>query len=70
MKVSKGRAWPAFAVGIVLAVVGLLFIGGAAGSIVLALGLVAIFGGAVRLISRNDPRPPDERRVPAGHSGV
>jgi hypothetical protein len=54
----------------VLVVVGLFAVEGAAGSIILAFGLLAAFGGCIRIISRNDPTPRDERRVPAGHSGV
>jgi hypothetical protein len=38
--------------------------------IVLACGFLALFGAGVRVISRNDPAPRDEPRVPAGHSGV
>ena len=55
---------------IVLVVLGLFVVPGAAGSIVLAFGFVALFGVAVRVISRNDEKPREERRVPAGHLGV
>jgi hypothetical protein len=27
-------------------------------------------GAGIKLISRNDPTPPEERRLPAGHSGI
>jgi hypothetical protein len=63
-------AWPWFVLGVVLSAVGLVVLDGAAGAIVLAVGLLMIFGAGVRVISRNDPRPADDRRVPAGHSGV
>jgi len=39
-------------------------------AIAIAGGLLALYGGAIRFISRKDPTPRDERRVPAGHSGV
>jgi hypothetical protein len=54
----------------VLIVLGLFALRGAAGSIVLAAGFLALFGAGVRIISRNDTTPRDERRVPAGHSGT
>jgi hypothetical protein len=57
-------------VGLALVLAGLLLLDGAAGSIVLAFGLLAVFGVAVRFITRGDTRPQDERRVPAGHSGI
>ncbi len=55
---------------VVLVALGLYVVPGAAGSIVLAFGFVGLFGVAVRAISRNDETPREERRVPAGHSGV
>jgi hypothetical protein len=55
---------------LVLILLGLFVIGGVAGTIVLACGCLALSGAAVNVLARNDPRPPDERRVPAGHSGV
>jgi hypothetical protein len=61
---------PALLVTIVLVVLGLFVVPGAAGSIVLAFGFVGLFGVAVRLITRNEELPREERRVPAGHSGV
>jgi hypothetical protein len=54
---------------VVLIVVGAVALDGTAGTIVLVLGFVALFGAGIRLISRNDERPAEER-VPAGHSGV
>jgi len=54
----------------VLIALGLFVVGGAAGTILLACGFVALFGAGVRLISRNDTAPAEERRVPAGHSGA
>ena len=54
----------------VLIALGLFVVGGAAGTILLACGFVALFGAGIRMISRNDTRPPEERRVPAGHSGA
>jgi hypothetical protein len=66
MRVLKSRVWPWLVLGVVLSVIGLVLLDGAAGAIVLAVGLLAIFGGAVRFISRNDSRPPDDRRVPVG----
>lgn len=70
MRVLKSSAWPWFLLGVVLTVIGLVVLDGAAGAIVLAVGLLAIFGAGVRVISRNDSQPPDDRRVPAGRSGV
>jgi hypothetical protein len=66
----KSSAWPWFLLGVVLGVIGLVVLDGAAGAIVLAVGLLAIFGAGVRVISGNDSRPPDDRRVPAGRSGL
>ena len=54
----------------VLIALGLFVVGGVAGTILLACGFVALFGAGIRLISRNDERPAEERRVPAGHSGA
>jgi hypothetical protein len=54
----------------VLVVVGLLVVEGTAGTIILACGFLALLGAGIRLISRNDPAPQEEPRVPAGHSGV
>jgi energy-converting hydrogenase Eha subunit G len=68
MTVLKTGPWPWLIVGVVLIVVGLL-VSGTAGTIVLACGFLALLGAGIRLISRNDP-PPPEGRVPAGHSGV
>lgn len=70
MRVLKSSAWPWLVLGVVLAIIGLVMLDGAAGAIVLAVGLLAIFGALVRVISRNDSGPPDDRRVPAGRSGV
>ena len=61
---------PALLVTIVLVVLGLFVVPGAAGSIVLAFGFVGLFGVAVRFITRNDETPREERRLPAGHSGI
>jgi hypothetical protein len=65
MTVLKTTAWPWFVLAVALIVVGLVF-----AKIVLAVGLLALFGAIVRVISRGDTRPPDDRRVPAGHPGV
>ena len=54
---------------VALSVLGLFVVPGAAGSIVLALGFVVLFGVGVRSISGDDP-PREEPRLPAGHSGV
>ena len=54
----------------VLIALGLFVVGGAVGTILLACGFVALFGAGIRLISRNDTAPAEERRVPAGHSGA
>ncbi|HET9740901.1 MAG TPA: hypothetical protein VFP78_22510 [Solirubrobacteraceae bacterium] len=70
MRALKSSAWPWFVLGVVLVVIGLVVLDGAGGAIVLAVGLLAIFGAGVRVISRNDSTPPDDRRVPAGRSGV
>ena len=61
-------AWLVLAVGLI--VLGLFVVPGAAGTIVLAFGFLALFGAGVRLISANDSRPREERRVPASHSGA
>ncbi len=68
MTVLRTGAWPWLIVAVVLVVVGLVA-GSTAGTIVLAVGFIALLGAGIRLISRNDP-PPPEGRVPAGHSGV
>ena len=39
-------------------------------AIAIAGGLLALYGAAIRFISRNDPTPPETRRVPAAHSGI
>ena len=39
-------------------------------AIALAIGFLAVYGAAIRFISRKDPTPPEKRRVPAGHSGL
>jgi hypothetical protein len=70
MRLLPTSAWPWFLLGLALAVIGLGVLDGAAGSVVLAIGLLAIFGAAIRVISRHDSRPPEERRVPAGRSGA
>jgi hypothetical protein len=70
MRVLKSRVWPWLVLGVVLSVIGLVLLDGAAGAIVLAVGLLAVFGAGVRFISRNDFGPPDDRRVPAGRSGI
>jgi hypothetical protein len=68
--VLRTRVWPWFVVAAVLILVGLVLIDGTAGTIALACGFVALFGAGIRLISRNDQSPREERRVPAGHSGA
>jgi hypothetical protein len=70
MSALKIGAWSWFLLGVVLSAVGLVVLDGAVGAIVLAVGLLTIFGAGVRFITRDEPGPPDERRVPAGHSGV
>ena len=70
MRVLKTGAWPWLMFATVLIVVGLFAIEGTAGSIALAGGFLALFGACIRIISRNDPTPTEERRVPAGHSGA
>ena len=70
MAVLKTSVWPWLIVAAVLIVVALFVLEGAAATIVLACGFIALLGAGIRLISRNDTRPPEERRVPAGHSGV
>jgi hypothetical protein len=61
-------AWPGLIVAVMLVVVGLVA-GGTAGTMVLAVGFLALLGAGIRLISRNDS-PPPEGRVPAGQAGV
>ena len=68
--ILKNSAWPWLMLAALLVVVGLVVVDGAAGSIILACGFIALFGAGIKLISRNDPTPPEERRVPAGHSGI
>ena len=68
--VLKYSVWPWLMLAALLVVVGLVVVDGAAGSIILACGFIALFGAGIKLISRNDPTPPEERRVPAGHSGI
>ena len=63
-------AWLWLIVAAVLILVGAVALDGGAGTIVLACGFIALFGAGIRLITRNDPTPPEERRVPAGHSGI
>lgn len=70
MTAPNTRLWLWLAPAIVLILLGLFGIPGTAGVILLACGCLALFGAAVHIISRNDPTSPDERRVPAGHSGV
>ena len=70
MAVLKTGARPWLIVGVVLILVGVVALDGGVGTIVLACGFIALFGAGIRLISRNDPTPKEERRVPAGHSGV
>jgi hypothetical protein len=70
MTVLKTRAWPWFALAVVLIAVGLFVIAGAVGTIVLAVGFLTLFGAGVRVVSRRDTRTEETRRVPAGHSGV
>ena len=70
MTVLKNAAWPWLMLAAVLVVVGIVVVDGMAGTIILACGFIALFGAGIKLISRNDPAPREERRVPAGHSGV
>jgi hypothetical protein len=63
-------AWLWLIVAVLLIVVGVVVLDGSAGTIVLACGFIALLGAGIRLISRNDSTPPEERRVPAGHSGI
>ena len=69
MTALKTQASPWLLLSAPLIALGLLAFDGAAGSIVLAIGLVVAFGACIRFISRND-EPREEPRVPAGHSGV
>jgi hypothetical protein len=66
----KTGAWPWLMSATVLIALGAFAAEGTAGSIILACGFLALFGAGIRVISRNDPAPPEERRVPAGHSGA
>jgi hypothetical protein len=71
VSVLKNSAWPWLILAAVLVVVGLLVVvDGTAGTIILACGFIALLGAGIKLISRNDPTPPEERRLPAGHSGI
>jgi hypothetical protein len=65
----KTTTRPWLLLSVALIALGLFAFEGAAGSIVLAFGLVVAFGVCIRFISRND-EPREEPRVPAGHSGV
>ncbi len=69
MTVLKTGPLPWLIVAVVLLAVALFVVEGTAGTIILACGFLALLGAGIRLISRNDP-PPPEGRVPAGHSGV
>ena len=69
MAVLRTGVWPWLILAVVLIVVGVVVLDGTAGTIVLACGFIALFGAGIRLISRDDRRPPDEPRLPAGHSG-
>lgn len=69
-RAKQARVWPWFAVSIALIVVAMLILSGGASTIMLAVGFLGLFGAFVRLISRKDERPRDDRRVPAGHSGM
>jgi hypothetical protein len=55
---------------VVLIALGLFVVAGLAGTIVLACGCLALFGAGVHWLHQDDPRPPEERRLPAGHSGL
>lgn len=55
---------PWLVLGVVLIVLGAVVLDGDAATIVLAAGFVALFGAGVRLISRRDGRPQEERRLP------
>ena len=70
MRVLKIAAVPWLVAAVVLIAVGLFVLDGGIGAIVLAVGFVAAFGAAITVISSRDPRPPEERRLPAGHSGI
>jgi hypothetical protein len=66
----KTGAWPWLMSAAVLIALGVFAVEGAAGSVILACGFLALFGAGIRIISRNDATLPEERRVPAGRSGV
>jgi hypothetical protein len=68
--VLKQGAWPWLVLAAVLLIVGVVIVDGTGGTVIVACGFIAAFGAGIRLISRNDPDPRDERRVPAGNSGV
>lgn len=70
MTVLKSGPWLWLLAAVVLLFAALVLLEGTAATIALAAGFVALFGGGVRAISRNDPTPAEERRVPAGHSGI
>jgi hypothetical protein len=70
MTVLKAGVWPWLIVAAVLIAVGLFAVKGGAGSLILACGFLALFGAGVRAVTSNDTRPRDDRRPPAGHSGV
>jgi hypothetical protein len=70
MIVLKSKTWPWLMLSAMLLVGGLLVVKGTAGAVILASGFIVLFGAGIRMISRNDPTPPEERRVPTGHSGA
>ena len=70
MTALKTRTWPWIALAGALVALGLFAVHGVAGSILLACGLLTVFGVCIRFISRHDERPRDEPRLPAGHSGI
>jgi hypothetical protein len=39
-------------------------------AIAIGIGFLALYGAGIRFITRKDPTPREERRVPAGRSGV
>jgi hypothetical protein len=66
----RSGIWAWLLPAVVLIALGLFVVGGVAGTIVLACGCLALFGAGVYRLHKDDPRPPEERRLPAGHSGV
>jgi hypothetical protein len=66
------KTWPWFVLAAALVALGLFVVAGSAGTILLAVGLLALFGAGMRAAFGRAAEPPylEDRRLPAGHSGM